>query len=57
MKNRLERKVVKTLEQLKIEIQDIRNNLSIVLINRLIDSIPKRLIKCVQNNGHKILKY
>lgn len=57
MKHRLEKKVVKTLDQLKIEIQDIWDNLSIPLINRLIDTMPKRLIKCVQNNGLTVLNY
>ena len=46
MKHRLEIKVVKTLEQLKIEIQDIWDNLSIAFINRLIDTMPKRLNFC-----------
>ena len=57
MKRRLEAKKVTSIEQLKEVILDVWNNLSLEIINRLIESMPKRLKACVSNQGNTVLKY
>ena len=57
MKKRLEASPVKTIEELKRVIQEIWDNLSFETINRLVDSIPKRLRACINNMGNTVLKY
>lgn len=57
MKRRLEQKNITTIEALKEEISNVWESLTLQTINSLVESLPKRLSACVQNNGFTVLHY
>ena len=55
MKRRVEKYRPKNIQQLSYILQSVWNNLSYYTINGLIDSFPKKIQKCIQNNGAQVI--
>lgn len=55
VKRRVEKYRPKNIQQLSYILQSVWNNLSYYTINGLIGSFPKKIQKCIQNNGAQVI--